>query len=114
MPKPLSTLISPPLNRCYPQNFPEGPATPAPPVSKNSAVVLAVTNPECSDTLFDPDHVHGTDEVRSEKGSNGKCTFRPVQPTMSEHGPVVFVSSEPCCRGIVALFDSIRESAEGC
>jgi hypothetical protein len=76
---------------------------------------LQVTNPECSDTLFDPDHVHCTDEVRSEKGSNGKCTLRPVSPTAPMQGPVVSVSSEPCCRGIAALFEGgIRESVEGC
>jgi len=77
--------------------------------------MLVVTNAECSDTLFDPDHVHCIDEVRSEKGSNGKCTLRPVSPTAPMQGPVVSVSSEPCCRGIAALFeDGIRESVEGC
>ena len=59
--------------------------------------MLAVTNPECSDTLFDPNHNHSTEEVRSEKGNSGKCTLRLVPPTMPIHGPVVFVSSEPCC-----------------
>jgi hypothetical protein len=59
--------------------------------------VLAVTNPECSDTLFDPNHIHGTEEVRFEKGNSG---------------PVVFVSSEPCCRSIVALSRTASRRAQ--